>query len=169
MEDWRPIEGFPDYALNINGEVLNVRQDRIIKPFFNQRGHAMVGLYLGPDQITLSVARLVAAEFLELPTRSFFNTLIHKDGNKGNAAATNLAWRPRHFAIRYHQQFENFRQTGKLHPAGFDVPIYEERSDKDYKSTTHAALEEGLLEIDVVLSVLNNIPARPFGHRFYYA
>lgn len=54
---------------------------------------------------TKSVALLVAKEFLTRPRNSMYNTLIYLDGDKTNCAASNLMWRPRWYAVRYHKMF----------------------------------------------------------------
>lgn len=103
---WRPIPHFDNYDVSDTGEVRNV-DGRILNQHVNPSGVAYVSLWNGRTR-SRSVALLVAKAFLEEPWSEAFDTPIHLDGNRLNNAATNLAWRPRWFAIKFVEQFNGY-------------------------------------------------------------
>jgi hypothetical protein len=162
MEDWVPIQDFPGYSVSNLGRVRRDQTGRILRPKVNQEGVAYVGLMRDYDQHQRGLAKMVAYAFLN-PQFEAFDTPINLDGNRLNCAVDNLMWRPRWFAVRYHQQFKNDAydisgllsgslraiDTGEL----FDTP-------------RAAACRYGLLERDIVLSVLNQTATWPSYMRF---
>lgn len=145
QEQWHDVPGFDGYAVSSHGRVRS-RAGRVLTHTFNQQGHEKVNLSIDGRTVTRSVAGLVARAFIEPPLRRDFNTIIHLDGDKNNAHADNLMWRPRYFAIRYHKQFEStaFRET--------TISVKEMKTGEEFASIHDAAVKFGLLYNDILVS-----------------
>lgn len=145
--EWGYIDGFPDYSVNSAGDVRNDRTGRILRQQQNQFGVVFVGM-LNPygEQKQRGVALMVAHAFLPQDLESF-NTPINVDGNRWNCDVQNLMWRPRWFAIRYHQQFR------RRYPYPIESPIREVSSGDIYRDSGEVAVRFGLLEQEVVTSI----------------
>jgi hypothetical protein len=125
----------------------------------NQFGLLQVGMMRDGVQHHRSVPLLVAKAFL--PQHSGpFDTPINLDGDRHNNHVDNLAWRPRWFAIRYNQQFK--------HP--YELPIHADLIDLKTGQVSEGSLacakQYGLLEQDVVLSILNRTYVWPTYQEF---
>lgn len=163
MEDWFNLEddGFPNYAVSDLGVVRNIRSGRLLRQSSNQSGVRKVGLINSVDghQYTVSVALLVAKAFIPPPPNIRFTTPINVDGSRGNNYAGNLMWRPRWFAVKYHQQFHNDLR-------GFDVPIIEVRTGEEFDTSWDAAIKFGLLDREIAIATLNRTYVFPTGQTF---
>lgn len=163
MEEWKNLEdvGFPDYSVSNYGEVVSNVTGRVIRTSSNQAGQEKVGL-INPEaggQVTMTVARLVAHAFLPHPPNHRFNTPINVDGDRRNNHATNLMWRPRWFAVKYHQQF--FKA-----PEGYKVPIEEIHTGEAFNTSWDAAVKYGLLDKEIALATMNRTFVFPTGQAF---
>jgi hypothetical protein len=152
--EWRPVEGFPGYSVNPLGEVVNDSTGRFLIPRYNQYGVPYVGLMREWQQCTRSLPKLVARAFLPRPS-DIFDTPIQLDGNPTNCRVDNLMWRPRWYAVLYKRQFEDRYD----HP--IDVPVHAVSEKEKFPNSLAAACRYGLLEREVVLSILNRTPAWP--------
>lgn len=92
-EDWRPVVGFPDYAVSNLGRVVSYKgkKPREMRGGRNQRGYRLVVLQ-SPDgkAVCRSVHRLVAAAFIG-PLPEGMQTR-HLDGDKNNNSVLNLSY-----------------------------------------------------------------------------
>jgi len=147
MIQWREIVEFPGYSVSDTGLVRNDVTDRIMAQTPNTRGIAIVGLMKRGDQRKRSVAVLVAEAFVTHLRSLEFDTPVHLDGNRFNNRADNLVWRPRWFAIKYSQQF-------LYGPQGIGRKIEEIKTGEIFESTWHAAVKYGLLEREIVFSIM---------------
>ena len=93
IEEWRPIEGFEDYAVSSLGRVKRVtggrgaRVGKILKPFTTEDGYFRVEL----GKQKHSVHRLVAQAFIPNPLN--LPQVNHKKGKeKWNNTVSNLEW-----------------------------------------------------------------------------
>lgn len=147
MDEWARIEGFPGYGVNRLGQVCNLSTGRILRLQQNQVGVVFVGM-MDEDgwQKQRGVARMVAHAFLPQDLDAF-DTPIQIDGDRWNCDLSNLAWRPRWFAIRYHLQFK------RRYPFPIDEPIREANSGDVYRDSWEATCMFGLLEEDLVASI----------------
>ena len=152
-ETWVEIEEFPGYAVSSWGRVMNTETDLIKKATVNQAGIPNVLLMRDGEQFRRSVAVLVANHFLDKPDRIAFDTPINLDGDRCNNRADNLAWRPRWFAMRYHQQF----QRGSVH--GFKGGIM--LADEVFDDVRECAKAYGLLESELITCAQNKTPIFP--------
>ena len=159
MEQWSPIHEFPGYAVSNLGRVCNEEVGRMMTFLKNQHGNIHVGLTKNKRQYKRSVALLVANAFLEPPPSSSFDTPIHLDGNRLNNEAINLMWRPRWFAVKYLQQFENGKR-------GFRVPIQEVKTGEKFANSWEAATKYGLLDREIATATLNRTYVWPTFQEF---
>jgi hypothetical protein len=147
VTNWRQIGSFPSYEVSEGGEVRNVLTGRIMKTKVNQQGIHAVGLMRDGLQFHRSVGVLVAQEFIK--RKANHDTVIHLDGDESNSAVENLMWRPRWYAVAYKRQFEN------PFPTPITKTIRDRETGKTYANSWACATALGLLEKDIVLSILN--------------
>lgn len=158
MPEWESLEtlGFPGYELSSDGRVRNERSLRPLKTSPNQEGIVRVGLMKREEgrQVTVSLIRLVARMFVSGRSASF-DTPIQLNGVRDDCRADNLMWRPRWFAVKFFNQIEDEEVplfTGK---------IYDVETITEYPNSREAACKNGLLEVDVLKSVVNGSPCFP--------
>jgi hypothetical protein len=164
METWVNLEdqGFPDYAASNEGRIRNELTERILRQSPNQSGLYKVSITSARNvRITLSVALLVAKVFvpLEAHLRDRFDTPINVNGDRSDNRAENLMWRPRWFAIMYHQQFHNDRR-------GVTVPIVDTKTGERFENSWEAAMKYGLLDREILHAIHNKTYLFPTGHIF---
>lgn len=159
MEQWKTIEHFPKYSVSDQGRIRYDQTGRILRCNVNQYGLLQVGLMDEGVQKHRSVPLLVAKAFLpELPGP--FDTPINLDGDRHNNQVTNLAWRPRWYAIKFNQQF---RYPNEDH---IDSPVVDLKTGEVSENSFEAAKRYGLLEQDLVLSILNRTYVWPTYQEF---
>jgi|ERR1044072_927787 len=156
---WTVLGSFPEYEIHDAGAVRRLSSGRPVRASINQQGNLYVGLSRDGVQVKRSLALLVAIQFLDRPPNSRFDTPIHLDGDKTNCSADNLMWRPRHFAIKYHQQFHNGKR-------GFIVPVYEVNSGETFPTSWEAAVKYGLIDADILSAAINRTVVFPTGMHF---
>lgn len=157
MEEWRDIEGFPGWAVSSEGRVLNDWTTRILATRPNQQGIIMVGLQYEGKQHMRSVPLLVAKAFLEPPPNPFYNSIIHLNGDRSDCRAENLMWRPRWYAIRYHQMFNE---------DPYNVGVYIADTDESFDLLREACTKYGLIEKLTYIDMLNGEPVFHYGWIF---
>jgi hypothetical protein len=96
MSDWEELHDFQDYEINDQGQIRNKKTGKILSASSNGKGVLKVVLTQNGRIYTRSVARLVARQFIGEPEEGF--TVVHKDEDYSNLAASNLEWKPRWFA-----------------------------------------------------------------------
>lgn len=148
---WAPVQDFPGYSVNTLGQVRKDSSGRILQTRLNQYGVPYVGLMRDSRQCIRSLPLLVATTFLPSPS-NIFDTPINLDGDRTNCAVDNLMWRPRWYAIKYADQFEE-RYINPI-----KAPIRAIESREVFNNSLEAACRYGLLEREVVMSVLNRTP-----------
>lgn len=153
-EVWKPVHDFPEYSVSTFGRVRNERTDRLMAQTLNQQGIPMVGFSKRGDYHKRSVALLVATAFIPRPFGAF-DTPICLDGDRTNNAVENLMWRPRWFAIFYHKQFK------KRYHNPIRSPIMDMKTREISENSIEACKRYGLLEKELVLSILNRTPVWP--------
>jgi NUMOD4 motif len=158
-ESWRPIEHFPEYSVSNYGRIRTDKSGRILVLSENQYGLLQVGMMRDGIQYHRSVPLLVAKAFIPEPDGPF-DTPINLDGDRHNNHIDNLAWRPRWFAIKYNQQFK--------HPYPYPIlsPLEDMKTGEVSLDSTDCAKKYGLLEEDLVLSVLNRTYVWPTYQEF---
>lgn len=159
MEHWKEIRDFPGYSVSDLGRVRTDKSGRILNLSDNQSGVVQVGLMRDGVQYHRSVPLLVAKAFLE-PISGPFDTPINLDGDRRNNAVYNLAWRPRWYAIKYNQQFR-YPYENPIH-----APLMDVRTGEVSNNSFECAKRYGLLEKDLVLSILNRTYVWPTYQEF---
>ena len=154
-DNWIPVEGFPGYSINPLGQVSRDSTGRLLVPRYNQYGVPYVGLMREWQQCSRSLPRLVARAFLPSPS-DIFDTPIQIDGDRSNCRADNLMWRPRWYAVLYNRQFE-----GQRYDRPINEPVQAIHEQEKFPNSLTAACRYGLLEREVVLSVVNRTPTWP--------
>ncbi len=153
-DDWTPVPDFPGYSINPLGQVRNDYRGSLLHTRINQYGVSYVGLMRDWRQCIRSLSRLVAETYISSPSE-IFDTPINLDGDRTNCAVDNIMWRPRWYAILYVRQFED----------PYDNPITTSvraiETNEVFPNSFIAAQRYGLLEREVVLSVLNKTPTWP--------
>jgi NUMOD4 motif len=158
-EHWMPIEDFPGYSVSDHGRIRTDKSGRILALNENQYGLLQVGLMRDGEQKHRSVPLLVAKAFLpELPGP--FDTPINLDGDRFNNRVDNLVWRPRWFAIKYNQQFRHPYQNSIM------APVVDLKTGEVSDNSFECAKRYGLLEQDLVLSILNRTYVWPTYQEF---
>lgn len=155
VNEWVPIEEFPDHSLNPEGEIINNISGDFRRPSRNQQGIVMVNFTNHYQQRVRSLAVLVAKTFLSREgVPDHFNTPIHLNGDKSDCRASNLAWRPRWFAVMYHKQFsfDHFMEPR------FNIPIQLIETGEVFDNTWDAAMKYGMLEVDIAIGTANGTP-----------
>lgn len=87
QEEWRPIDGYPNYQVSNRGRVMSLKSGRLLKPRVDSKGYSRVSLGRGN---LYSIHRLVANAFLENPDNLPY--VNHVDECKTNNDVSNLAW-----------------------------------------------------------------------------
>lgn len=159
VEIWREIRNFEDYSVSNLGYVKAEKSGRILQMNQNQFGVLAVGMVRGGLQYHRSVPLLVANAFIPRKFEAY-DTPINLNGDRLDNRVENLVWRPRWFAIRYNQQFRN--------PYMFPVldPVRDVKTGEVSENTFEAAMRYGLLESDLVLSILNHTVVWPTYQQF---
>lgn len=158
-ELWQSIENFPEYSVSSYGRVRADRSGRILALSMNQYGLVQVGLMRGGVQYHRSVPLLVAKAFIPEPPGPF-DTPINLNGDRRNNHVDNLAWRPRWFAIKYNQQFRWPYHNSIM------APVVNLKTGEISENSLECAKENGLLEEDLVLSILNRTYVWPTYQEF---
>jgi hypothetical protein len=147
------ITEFPNYSVSDTGFVRNEDTGYVMTGLRNQRGIVHVGLTRDRVLFKRSVSRLVAEAFIAIPaidTDGTFDTPINLDGDRSNNHVDNLMWRPRWFAMKYRAQFEGKRKIS------LNRPIELIETKEVYSNSWHAATTLGLLDYEILMSIVKN-------------
>ena len=158
-ENWKEIEYFPEYSVSDHGRVRADNSGRIMALNENQYGVVQVGLMRDGKQFHRSVPLLVAKAFLP-SVHGPFDTPINMDGDRHNNRLENLTWRPRWFAIKYNRQFRYPYENPIM------SPIVDLKTNEVSENSLECAKRYGLLEQDLVLSILNRTYVWPTYQKF---
>lgn len=163
-EEWVHIPEFPGYMVSNYGQVRKP-DDRLLTLSPVQYNIPTVGLRVPDDNRTYrrSVPLLVAEAFVDREHEGF-DVPIHLDGDRSNARADNLKWRPRWFAILFHKQcaatkFPNWK-----------APIVLVETGETFLTIQDACVKYGLLEMSIHTCLWNPDDwVYPYGYHFIYA
>lgn len=158
-EIWKEIEDFDGYSVSNYGRIRADRSGRVLALNDNQYGVVQVGMMRNGIQRHRSVPRLVAQAFLPQPDVPF-DTPINLDGDRRNNYMGNLAWRPRWFAVRYNQQFQIPYDQSIL------LPLEDLKTGEVTENSFECAKRYGLLEKDIIFSILNRTYVWPTYQEF---
>lgn len=138
---WREIEEFPGYSVSDTGLVRNDQTGLLLGRTLNGSGVAYVNMTRDRVHHNRAIARLVAEAFLPPPKFTTFDTPINLDGDRTRLEVTNLMWRPRWFAVKYHQQFKKIWSSSDA--------VVDIETEKRFKTSMEAAMTYGLLALDI--------------------
>lgn len=158
-EYWREIDYFPGYSVSSWGRIRADKSGRMLALNDTQYGLVQVGLMRNRTQFHRSVPLLVAKAFIPQPSGPF-DTPINLDGDRHNNHVDNLIWRPRWFAIKYNRQFKYPYENPIINP------IIDLKSGEISDNSFECAKKYGLLEQDLVLSILNRTYVWPTYQEF---
>jgi len=161
VEEWIEIDEFPEYSVSTFGRISNNTHKRILTRALNNRGIPTVGLYDGPRQYRRAVPVLVADAWVSNLFGEHFNTPTHLNGDRQDCHADNLVWRPRWFAIRYHQEI-----LIDMFPDWHNAPFELLQTEEVFQKPLPCAEKYGLLQMDIFLGMLNKRPVFPGGLEF---
>lgn len=153
-EQWMGISEFPGYSVSNRGRVLNDATGFHVKPTKNTSGSTIIGLMKNATQHKRSLPLLVAQAFLSRPQSEVFDTAIHLDGDRSNCHIDNLMWRPLWFSRKYMRQFTDGHTT-------YQYPIEDIEDGTRYDNSMHAAMTNGLLDIDIYMGMMTNVYVWP--------
>ena len=158
-EHWVEIENFENYDVSDHGRIRSNITDKILITYENQSGLVQVGLMRNGYQKHRSVPLIVAKAFIPQPSGPF-DTPINLDGDRHNNHINNLMWRPRWFAVKYNQQFREGYENS------IESPLEDLKTGEITDNSIECAKRYGLLEQEIVLSVLNNTYVWPTYQKF---
>lgn len=162
MVDWAPILDFENYSVSTNGEVVNNDTNTPISISYNREGVPKVTL-IGTDhrKYCRSLSLLVARAFIH-GVPSHFDSSINLDGDRTNNHISNLALRPRWFAIMYNKQFKpGYQMSCK-------DPLRDCETGDEYPNSMAVATTFGVLDKDIFISVLNRTFLFPANRMFEF-
>lgn len=160
-DEWVAVEEFPGYSVNPLGQVRKDSTGRLLHTRVNQFGVPYVGLMRGWKQHVRSLPRLVARAFIPKPY--IVDTQIapiNLNGDRTDCRVENLMWRPLWYAVHYNNQFED-RYSNPI-----NLPVRDVETRLEFPDSMAAATHFGLLEREVVLSILNRTYALPTYQKF---
>lgn len=105
--EWKKIDGFEDYKINKQGDVMRIKNGRILKTY-ERKKYLGVYLYKNKKRKFMMVHRLVAMAFLENPHN--YPQINHKDENTYNNNVNNLEWCTAKYNSNYGTHKEKIRQ-----------------------------------------------------------
>jgi hypothetical protein len=162
VEVWVRINGYEAYSVSEFGRVRNEETGRVLTVLRNPHGTCYVGMMKDGTQRRRSIARLVGKTFVPpLKRYEHFEDLIHRDNDLTNNRADNLMWRPHWFLVAYLLQAKHGKEGGSK-------PVIETKTQERYANTWEAALAFGLLERDIISSIINRTYTFPTFQEFRY-
>lgn len=154
-ECWAPLEGFSRYEISDYGRIRNISRDLIMSTRYNKDDFVIVNLTDDEGELkTKSVATLVAETFIARPS-PHCDTVIMKDGNRQNLSVDNIAWRPRWFAMKYHQQLRAPYRELK-------APIRVVETLEIFRTVRDMAKCYGLLEDEIISALISGQSIWPY-------
>jgi hypothetical protein len=162
--EWWNLSGFDGYTIHKSGNIHDTQKGRQVAQQWANNGF-QVNLRSSRGArgyTTARVASLVAQIFVPRPDFQA-DTVIFLDGDRRNHHASNLMWRSRSYAIRYHRQITD--PEGQYH---LSAPYVDEYGIV-YSSCLDAAIANGLLPTEVRRSAMNNEPVLLTSQQFWMA
>lgn len=148
-EEWKTIQDFPHYQVSSYGRIKHKGRAAVRTVKTNERGFPVVLLSSAssPTRYLRQINKLVAKEFLPKPAYADSTSVWHKDGDLTNCHYGNLMWERRDRVLEWNQ----------MHRIGvpqFETPpVKNNRTGEIYKDAYDCAIQEGILESDIVWRV----------------
>jgi len=160
-EIWVQIDDCPGYAISTYGRVMNTKFERIMQRSRNQWGNVYVRLFVDGRQRSRSVALLVVQTFVEKPPfhdPDFCNTPIHLDGDRENCFVENLEWRPRWYAMEYHDE----RDNQIIPPYWRDNPLVIKETGEVFSNVNDLCMTYGVTRVSIMQNLRKKFQKLPF-------
>ena len=90
MEQWKNINGYPNYMISNLGRVRNVSSNKILKNSINGIGYAVVGLSKNTIRKAFRIHRLLAQHFIPNPENK--EEVNHINSIRSDYRLENLEW-----------------------------------------------------------------------------
>lgn len=90
MEKWKTIPNYPNYKVSNEGNVLNIKKNKLMSATLNKKGYLVVKLSINNKAKQFKIHRLVAQLFVN--NFNNYDCVNHKDENKQNNHYLNLEW-----------------------------------------------------------------------------
>jgi hypothetical protein len=87
---FKQIPEFPNYSINELGQVYSKHSNKILATYLNGKGYLCVKLHINGIQKTMSIHRLLARVFLDLPSLDSELEVDHKNTDKSDNKLSNL-------------------------------------------------------------------------------
>ncbi len=124
------VKDYENYEVRPNGEVINIKTGRVLKPRKNNNGYLHVSLYKNGEPKQFQIHRLVAEAFIPNPEN--LPEVNHRDEDKTNNSVDNLEWCTHEYNMNY--GFRIKKVSDKL-----SKPVYQYSLDgtfvKEWSST----------------------------------
>lgn len=153
----KQINGYNNYYIYDNGDVLNISTNKILKGSIGENGYKYYRLSKDNNKTMFYAHRLVAEHFLENPNS--LPVVNHKDGNKLNNNLDNLEWATALENIR-HSFYMNLQKNKMLHCCIYDL---DGNFIAEYESANDASKCIGIHQ-----SVINRCLNGQYGHAGKY-
>jgi hypothetical protein len=160
-ETWVQIDEFPDYEVSDQGRVRTIKTGYIKVPSENQYGVPHILLMRNGEQHRRGITLLVAEAFLPRLSERF-NTPVNLNGDRYDNRVSNLVWRPRWWARQYNEQFR------LDYTPAYSGPVADIHTGKEWSTSLEAAKDNGLLDREIFLAILNQTVCFPTMQRFRF-
>lgn len=148
MEIWKPLRNFPSYNGSSEGRIMNIRTQRILKTFINDKGREQVCLRKNNRQYTVSVHKVIADTFLgENPGMD----VRHKDLNRSNNRVSNLEWCTRQETIS-----SSFERGNRLPNHRTEIRVVE--TGEIYESVAACSRDTGCSSSEIFKCMAGTVP-----------
>ena len=87
---WKQIEGYLNYQISSDGQVKNIKRNRLLNPWKGTVGYLVVGLSNGREKKIMRVHRLIGLAFLDNPDN--LPCVCHQNDKKLDNTLDNLYW-----------------------------------------------------------------------------
>jgi len=116
--NYKIFEDYDDYRIYENGDVFNVKKNKLMTKYDDGRGYLFVCIYKNGKQRDIKVSRLMGLLFIDNPENK--PTIDHINNDRGDNRLVNLKWATRE------EQAHNRRLTTK-NTSGFKGVYTENR------------------------------------------
>ena len=112
MEEWKIFQEYPNYEISNQGNVKNIKYNRILNPYIKSNGYVAIKLSKYNKYKEFKIHRLVGLLFVDNPDNK--PHINHKDEIKTNNYHTNIEWCDSQYNNTYGTRLLRQEQTKKL-------------------------------------------------------
>lgn len=123
LEEFKQVEGFPDYLISEYGVVWDTRQNKQLKWIKNNDFNCVNMYDAQGKKILTKIHQLVAKTYLVKPENAT-KIIVHKDLNRDNNHCTNLEWKIKGVSNKAFLKYSNY------HGVKYHLTELEEISEK---------------------------------------